>query len=347
MLLASAPTEKQHLEWVGLVESKIRILVGNLEKNEFITLAHVNPQSFPGPKEGNDKEEFSTMWVIGIVFKKMEGSENLNVDLTFDIQSFTDTVYRQAISSKMFEQEMKITAMHVKRKQLHQLLPKIAIPRSKRKHSSDGLRVMNDGSLDLSVDSDNSMSVPSPTGASAAKIPRAASPQGSTVSATSDLQGKTDVSSGNIVPSGVDVNVGTTGNGTTQKGPTALKRPASPVQHDTEKKLKVDSEEQNPQFSPQESALQNEASTGTKVEDHSIPESSGDTDGHAAVDSLAGETAPSEAELKIETELMEVDTTEKMPPNEKTPNADLSDVQILPANPIAVVKNSIKLRLSR
>lgn len=31
------------------------------------------------------------MWVIGIVFKKMEGSENLNVDLTFDIQSFTDT----------------------------------------------------------------------------------------------------------------------------------------------------------------------------------------------------------------------------------------------------------------
>ena len=40
---------------VGLVESKIRILVGNLEKNEFITLAHVNPQSFPGPKEGADK----------------------------------------------------------------------------------------------------------------------------------------------------------------------------------------------------------------------------------------------------------------------------------------------------
>lgn len=31
------------------------------------------------------------MWVIGIVFKKMEGSENLNVDLTVDIQSFTDT----------------------------------------------------------------------------------------------------------------------------------------------------------------------------------------------------------------------------------------------------------------
>lgn len=37
------------------------------------------------------RPEFSTMWVIGIEFKKMEGSELLNVDLTFDIQSFTDT----------------------------------------------------------------------------------------------------------------------------------------------------------------------------------------------------------------------------------------------------------------
>ena len=103
-----------------MVESKIRILVG-LEKNEFITLAHVDPQSFPGPKEGNDdKEELSTMWLIGIVFKEVEGSENLNVDLTPDIQSFTHTVYRQAISSKMFEQELTISAMLVKRRQLHQ-----------------------------------------------------------------------------------------------------------------------------------------------------------------------------------------------------------------------------------
>eukprot|EP00069_Balaena_mysticetus_P017490 bmy_10701T0 len=59
----SAATEKQCLKWVGLVESKIRILVGSSEKNEFITLAHVNPQTFPAPKENPDKEEFCTMWV--------------------------------------------------------------------------------------------------------------------------------------------------------------------------------------------------------------------------------------------------------------------------------------------
>uniref|UniRef100_A0A8C0F0I5 Poly(A) polymerase n=1 Tax=Bubo bubo TaxID=30461 RepID=A0A8C0F0I5_BUBBB len=51
VLTASASTEGQHLEWVGLVESKIRVLVGNLERNEFITIAHVKPQSFPGNQE--------------------------------------------------------------------------------------------------------------------------------------------------------------------------------------------------------------------------------------------------------------------------------------------------------
>ncbi|XP_016099808.1 poly(A) polymerase alpha isoform X3 [Sinocyclocheilus grahami] len=364
VLLASAQAEKQHLEWVGLVESKIRILVGNLEKNEFITLAHVNPQSFPGPKEGTDKEEFSTMWVIGIVFKKMEGSENLNVDLTFDIQTFTDTVYRQAISSKMFEQDMKITAMHVKRKQLQQLLPKMAIQRSKRKLSSDGLRAMNDGSLDLSVDSDNSMSVPSPTGLSAAKVARASSPQGSTGTATntSDLQGKTDTSRGSTLLAGVDAtkpdNVGTSSSNAPRKGAASLKQPASPVQHDSEKKAKVDSVQQNAHPSPCLSAgpagpaspLENEMSKKAKVEELSTPEakSSGETDGRVAVDPAPSvEVVPSEGESKTETELTVVDTAEEMPPAQKTPNADLSDVPMLPANPIPVVKNSIKLRLSR
>ncbi|MEQ2187346.1 hypothetical protein GOODEAATRI_003775 [Goodea atripinnis] len=55
VLTASASTEENHLEWIGLVESKIRVLVGNLERNEYITLAHVNPQSFPGSKENRSE----------------------------------------------------------------------------------------------------------------------------------------------------------------------------------------------------------------------------------------------------------------------------------------------------
>uniref|UniRef100_A0A8C1PXZ9 Poly(A) polymerase n=1 Tax=Cyprinus carpio TaxID=7962 RepID=A0A8C1PXZ9_CYPCA len=316
VLLASAQTEKQHLEWVGLVESKIRILVGNLEKNEFITLAHVNPQSFPGPKEGTDKEEFSTMWVIGIVFKKMEGSENLNVDLTFDIQTFTDTVYRQAISSKMFEQDMKITAMHVKRKQLQQLLPKMTIQRNKRKLSSDGVRAMNDGSLDLSVDSDNSMSVPSPTGHSAAKVARAS----------------TDTTKPD--------NVGTSSSNASRK------RPASPVQHDSEKKAKVDSVQQNPHTSPCLSAdpaikrpaspLENEMSKKAKVEQ---------VKDNTLVQTMSNLYCFNKISILSSTTAFNID--KKSYVLQKNSNADLSDVPILPTNPIAVVKNSIKLRLSR
>ncbi|XP_025236665.1 poly(A) polymerase beta [Theropithecus gelada] len=164
VLLASAPTEKQHLEWVGLVESKIRILVGSLEKNEFITLAHVNPQSFPAPKENPDMEEFRTMWVIGLVLKKPENSEILSIDLTYDIQSFTDTVYRQAMNSKMFEMGMKITAMHLRRKELHQLLPHHVL-QDKKAQATEGRRLtdLNDSSFDLSAGCENSMSVPSST----------------------------------------------------------------------------------------------------------------------------------------------------------------------------------------
>uniref|UniRef100_A0A673ITD0 Poly(A) polymerase n=1 Tax=Sinocyclocheilus rhinocerous TaxID=307959 RepID=A0A673ITD0_9TELE len=303
VLLASAQTEKQHLEWVGLVESKIRILVGNLEKNEFITLAHVNPQSFPGPKEESEKEEFSTIWVIGVVFKKMEGPENLNVDLTFDIQSFTDTVYRQAITSKMFEADMKITAMHVKRKQLQQLLPKVAIQRSKRKHSSDGLRVMNDGSLDLSIDSDNSMSVPSPT--------------------LDDT--KPD-------------NVGNSSSNAVRKGAAPLKQPTSPVQHDSEKKPEVDSVQQNPHPSPCLSAGPASKSPASPL-------------GNETSEKAKVEEVRQRSHVECFLNLYFLSVTKLMIYLVNVPqiasNTDLSDVPILPANPIAVVKNSIKLRLSR
>uniref|UniRef100_A0A667Z4F0 polynucleotide adenylyltransferase n=1 Tax=Myripristis murdjan TaxID=586833 RepID=A0A667Z4F0_9TELE len=298
VLLAGAPTEKQHLEWVGLVESKIRILVGNLEKNEFITLAHVNPQSFPGPKEANDKEEHSTMWVIGIVFKKIEGSETRNIDLTFDIQSFTDTVYRQAISSKMFEQEMKLSAMHVKKKQLHQLLPNL----KRRKHSTDGLRQMNDSNLDLSIDSDNSMSVPSPTAVPSSTpnkgctlghphSPVGASPGPATVShieATGEAEGaKPTVTRQRSITATVPPSQ----TPPPTMGPPATKRQGSPTSETPTKKSRSD-----------------------KV-----------------------------CYLCFVSNL----TVCMCLPSQGVSTADLSDVPVVPKSPIALVKNSIKLRLSR
>uniref|UniRef100_A0A8D3AY80 polynucleotide adenylyltransferase n=1 Tax=Scophthalmus maximus TaxID=52904 RepID=A0A8D3AY80_SCOMX len=133
VLTASASTEENHLEWIGLVESKIRVLVGNLERNEYITLAHVNPQSFPGSKENRNENDFVSMWFIGIIFKKVENAESVNIDLTYDIQSFTDTVYRQANNINMLKDGMKIEATHVKKKQLHQYLPPEVVQKKKRR----------------------------------------------------------------------------------------------------------------------------------------------------------------------------------------------------------------------
>uniref|UniRef100_A0A8C7L7J3 polynucleotide adenylyltransferase n=1 Tax=Oncorhynchus kisutch TaxID=8019 RepID=A0A8C7L7J3_ONCKI len=172
VLTASASTEENQLEWIGLVESKIRVLVGNLERNEYITLAHVNPTSFPGNKESCSENEFVSMWFIGIIFKKVENAESVNIDLTYDIQSFTDTVYRQANNINMLKDGMKIEATHVKKKQLHQYLPVELVQRKKRsivelnRNSNGGSskRSSLDGSqLDSSRDTDSGTPFSSPT----------------------------------------------------------------------------------------------------------------------------------------------------------------------------------------
>lgn len=393
MLLASAPTEKQHLEWVGLVESKIRILVGSLEKNEYITLAHVNPQSFPGPKENDKTPEFCTMWVIGIEFKKMEGSELLNVDLTFDIQAFTDTVYRQAISSKMFESDMKITAMHVKRKQLHQLLPDLVIPK-RRKHSTEGLRAVNEGSVDLSLDSDNSMSMPSPTGtSSAAKTAFSASTHPSTgTTASSDSQGKTNTSGGSH-PTAACLSEPKT---SSRSSPShTQKKPTSPLHEENSRKLQLQ-EHSDLNEGSMDLLLSGDCNNSTSISialsacsQSSLGTVSSDSqekmdisaDTHPAAASPSDIKTPSPADagkrpgsplhdeqtkrLRLEedstsesvdqaaefsqaSDFTALDEDVKMETEAaKTSSTDLSDVPLPPANPIQVVKNSIKLRLSR
>uniref|UniRef100_A0A8C8VEE6 polynucleotide adenylyltransferase n=1 Tax=Pelusios castaneus TaxID=367368 RepID=A0A8C8VEE6_9SAUR len=172
VLTASASTEEHHLEWVGLVESKIRVLVGNLERNEFINLAHVNPQSFPGNKEQYKESDHVSMWFLGIIFRKMENAESVNIDLTYDIQSFTDTVHRQANNINMLKEGMKIEATHVKKKQLHYYLPAEILQKRKKQSIPDigqnisGLpfkRVSMDGSsLDGSMNIDTGTRYSSP-----------------------------------------------------------------------------------------------------------------------------------------------------------------------------------------
>ncbi|XP_053976730.1 poly(A) polymerase type 3 isoform X1 [Hylaeus volcanicus] len=127
VLLARSLAAEEQLEWCGLVESKIRHLIGTLERNPHITLAHVNPEAFP-PLEA-EPEGHCSMWFIGLLFAK---SENLNVDLTYDIKSFVDSIQRQAEQLNMLKDGMWIEAKHVKRKDLHTYVSTTLLKRERK-----------------------------------------------------------------------------------------------------------------------------------------------------------------------------------------------------------------------
>ncbi|XP_072933961.1 poly(A) polymerase type 3 [Epargyreus clarus] len=163
VLLASSASAVDQLQWCGLIESRIRHLITTLERNQHITIAHVNPECYssvplhtnngqplalppgapvptePAPEvKQNENGEIvanvCSMWFIGLVFE----NTNVNVDLTYDISSFTKAVHYQAENTSMLREGMTIEARHVRRKQLHQYLSASLLRRerhaAKRKH---------------------------------------------------------------------------------------------------------------------------------------------------------------------------------------------------------------------
>ncbi|XP_040007008.1 poly(A) polymerase alpha-like [Xiphias gladius] len=110
-------------EEVEDIRSKIRLLVGILERNANVSLAHVNVQPFPGPRKANNKEGVSTMWLIGLVLRANDTGGSNNIDLTTNLLSFTDTVYSQAEDCKVLEEGMTISATCVARENLSWAMP--------------------------------------------------------------------------------------------------------------------------------------------------------------------------------------------------------------------------------
>ncbi|KAL3217967.1 hypothetical protein MRX96_031882 [Rhipicephalus microplus] len=128
VLMASTQSKEHHLEWYGLVESKIRILISNLERHPYIAIAHVNTESFPSTEPNGDKRQ--SMWFIGLQFNK---TEHVNIDLTYDTRSFVDTVKRQATAINIFKQDMEVDIKYVRRRELVKYLPQTVLNRCKKK----------------------------------------------------------------------------------------------------------------------------------------------------------------------------------------------------------------------
>ncbi|RMZ92928.1 poly(A) polymerase gamma, partial [Brachionus plicatilis] len=131
VLIASTISKDQYMDWIRLVESKIRFLVLALEKNSYISIAHINPQGYEEVKEiqveNSDNVELKTLaknyisfWFIGLEFK-LTGDTTVDLDLTEPIQSFTDRVYTQA--QKLNIVSPILDAKYVKKSQLKKYLP--------------------------------------------------------------------------------------------------------------------------------------------------------------------------------------------------------------------------------
>merc|ERR1719210_2841437 len=119
VLEASSECEEDQLQWVGLVESKVRHLVANLER-EAINLAHIWPRTYSSLEDG--KEKICCYWFIGLKLD-MKGGKGGQLDLTTPIKAFTDIVMRSAIQINVWKTGMKILADYKRRKDLKIYLP--------------------------------------------------------------------------------------------------------------------------------------------------------------------------------------------------------------------------------
>ena len=83
-----AANSEQLLKWSGLVESKIRILIGQLENNEAFQSVHIYPRSYDAPPTMDDQDGEGTsvgsIWFIGLELTKKE------ISITTEAQMFVN-----------------------------------------------------------------------------------------------------------------------------------------------------------------------------------------------------------------------------------------------------------------
>ena len=90
MICAMAANSEQLLKWSGLVESKIRILIGQLEANEAFQSVHIYPRSYDAPPTMDDQEgegsSVGSIWFIGLDLKK-SGEISITAEAQFFINA--------------------------------------------------------------------------------------------------------------------------------------------------------------------------------------------------------------------------------------------------------------------
>ncbi|KAK6018674.1 Poly(A) polymerase central domain protein, partial [Ostertagia ostertagi] len=117
-LTCAARTEEDHLIFCGFVESKIRHLIGALERNQGISLAHINPRQYKPlptavPSFGPGYENpVCTLWFIGLEFDRAMAKA---FDLTVEISQFHHIIVTTGIKMKNYNDGMKVDLQYVRR----------------------------------------------------------------------------------------------------------------------------------------------------------------------------------------------------------------------------------------
>ncbi|KAE9550000.1 hypothetical protein FO519_006785 [Halicephalobus sp. NKZ332] len=108
-LLCATESEEDHLVFGSLVESKIRHLISFFERNQCVNLCHINPKKFkplPTFELGvNYENPTVTLWFVGLELNKQMRK---NIDLTQEIQQFSDLVLKAASATGAYKPTMVV-----------------------------------------------------------------------------------------------------------------------------------------------------------------------------------------------------------------------------------------------
>nr|VZH90243.1 unnamed protein product [Spirometra erinaceieuropaei] len=133
VVIVTGEEKRSFVELCGLVESRLRVLVGNFETNRYVKIAHVNCRSYGrGPQDSTDLVK---KWFIGMEFDRNANSmtslttvhapsnggekPKLNIDLSDNISSFEKSIER-GISCD--ESTNTVTVKYAKKSQLSQFI---------------------------------------------------------------------------------------------------------------------------------------------------------------------------------------------------------------------------------
>lgn len=133
VVIVTGEEKRSFVELCGLVESRLRVLVGNFETNRYVKIAHVNCRSYGrGPQDTTDLVK---KWFIGMEFDRNANSltslttvhapsnggekPKLNIDLSDNISSFEKSIER-GISCD--ESTNTVTVKYAKKSQLSQFI---------------------------------------------------------------------------------------------------------------------------------------------------------------------------------------------------------------------------------